>query len=80
MARTIMVNGARRWYWEQLAWISLATLAYLPATVAPVGRSPSGLPVGVQIIGPWLEDRTCIALAKALADAVGGFEPPPDFR
>lgn len=79
MARTIAVNGARRWYWEQLAWISLATLAYLPATVAPVGRSESGLPVGVQIIGPWLGDRTCIAFAKALADAVGGFEPPPGF-
>ncbi len=79
MARTVTVNGSPRWYWEQLAWISLATLAYLPATVAPVGRSTTGLPVGVQIIGPWLEDRTCIAFAKALADVVGGYQPPPDF-
>lgn len=79
MARTITVNGSQRWYWEQLAWISLATLAYLPATVAPVGRSTAGLPVGVQIIGPWLEDRTCIAFANALADLVGGYRPPPGF-
>jgi len=42
IARTIVVNGQRRWYWEQLAWISLATLAYLPATAAPSGRSRGG--------------------------------------
>lgn len=77
MARTITVNGSPRWYWEQLAWIALATLAGLPATVAPVGRS-AGLPVGVQIIGPWQEDRTCIGFAGALAEVIGGFQPPPD--
>lgn len=77
MARTIMVNGKPRWYWEQLAWIALATLAGLPATVAPVGRS-AGLPVGVQIVGPWGGDRTCIGFAAALAELIGGFQPPPD--
>lgn len=79
IARSIGINGHRRWYWEQLAWISLATLAYLPATVAPAGCSRSGLPVGVQIVGPWLEDRSCIGFAKLLADVAGGFTPPPAF-
>ena len=79
IARTIAVNGQRRWYWEQLAWISLATLAWLPATAAPVGRSPGGLPVGMQIIGPYFEDRSCIEFAKLLADVAGGFEAPPGF-
>ena len=79
IARTIVVNGQRRWYWDQLAWISLATLAWLPATVAPVGRSPGGLPVGMQIIGPYFEDRSCIEFAKLLADVAGGFEAPPGF-
>lgn len=79
IARTIVVNGQRRWYWEQLAWISLATLAYLPATSAPIGRSPGGLPVGMQIIGPYFEDRSCIEFAKLLAEVAGGFEPPPGF-
>jgi amidase len=79
IARTIVVNGRRRWYWEQLAWISLATLAYLPATAAPLGRSPGGLPVGMQIIGPYFEDRSCIEFAKLLADVAGGFEVPPGF-
>lgn len=78
--RSIVINGGKRWYWEQLGWISLATLAYLPATSAPVGRSRSGLPVGLQVIGPYREDRTCIEFAKLLADVVPGFEPPPLFK
>lgn len=75
-ARTIRVNGAERPYTDLFSWIALATMAYLPATVAPVGRTRSGLPVGIQIVGPYLEDRTTVAFATALAQAVGGFEPP----
>lgn len=78
--RCIEVNGSPRWYWEQLGWISLATLAWLPATAAPVGRSRGGLPVGMQVVGPWQGDRTCIEFARLMADVAGGFEPPPAFR
>ena len=35
--------------------------------------------VGVQIVGPYLEDRTPIDFARRLADVVGGFERPPGF-
>jgi amidase len=79
IARTVVVNGQRRWYWEQLAWISLATLAYLPATATPIGRTSGGLPVGMQIIGPYFEDRSCIEFARLLADVAGGFEAPAGF-
>jgi amidase len=80
MGRSIAVNSSQRWYWDQLAWICLATLAYLPATSAPVGLSRDGLPVGLQIIGPWHGDRTCIEFARRLAEVAGGFEPPPALR
>ena len=80
MARSIVVNGSARWYWDQLAWISLATLAWLPATAAPVGLSRSGLPVGLQIVGPWQGDATCIEFARLMAACVPGFQPPPRFR
>jgi Asp-tRNA(Asn)/Glu-tRNA(Gln) amidotransferase A subunit family amidase len=43
---------------DQLAWPGIATLPGLPATAIPIGLSPQGLPIGVQIVGPWLEDRT----------------------
>ena len=54
-----------------------ATVALLPATAAPVGRAADGLPVGVQIVGPYLEDRTAIDFARKLADVTGGFQAPP---
>lgn len=75
-ARTIEVNGAARPYNDLFGWISMATACLLPATAAPVGRTAAGLPVGVQIIGPYLEDRTTIEFARLLGDEIGGFEPP----
>ncbi|HWP66981.1 MAG TPA: amidase [Candidatus Limnocylindria bacterium] len=76
-SRTISVDGKPRCYYDLFSWIALPTMAYLPATVAPVGRTRSGLPVGVQIVGPYLEDRTTVDFAGHAARVVGGFEPPP---
>ena len=67
-------------YMDLLWWIAFATLTGCPATTAPIGRTRSGLPVGIQIIGPYLEDATPIAFAARLADVVGGFEAPAGFR
>jgi amidase len=75
--RTITVGGKPRPYFDLLAWISPATCTYLPATAAPVGRAADGMPVGVQIVGPYLEDATTIDFAKKLAEVTGGFEAPP---
>ena len=41
---------------DTLAWTGLVGVAYLPSTVVPVGRV-GDLPVGVQVVGPYLEDR-----------------------
>ena len=73
------MNGEERRYWEQISWIGFATLAHLPASVAPVGLSADGLPVGIQIVAPYLEDRTAIDFARRLGEIIGGFEPPPGF-
>jgi amidase len=62
---------------DHVCWIALATAAYLPATSAPVGFTPDGLPVSIQIVGPYLGDRTTIRFAELLADVRGGFQPPP---
>ncbi len=77
--RKLSVNGEQRDYFEHIIWVGMATSCYLPATVAPVGQGSDGLPVGLQIVGPYLEDRTTIQFAEALEDVVGGFVPPPDF-
>ena len=57
-------------------WADPATTCGLPATAVPVDRSATGLPIGVQIIGPYLEDRTTIAFAELLEREFGGFVPP----
>ncbi len=75
--RTVSVNGTDVPYLDQLFWAGLAIASYLPATVAPVGLAPSGLPVGMQIIGDAYRDRTTIWLAGELAKLIGGFTPPP---
>jgi len=65
--RTLTINGEPTPYGAQLAWPGLATFPGLPATCAPIGKTASGLPVGVQIIGSRFEDRTTIAFAAMLA-------------
>lgn len=77
--RRLTINGKERLYTDLLCWAGLPLIAYLPATCAPVGRTKAGLPVGVQIVGPYLEDFTTIAIAAMLERELGGFTPPPDF-
>ncbi|MGR4868607.1 amidase family protein [Variovorax sp. LARHSF232] len=66
-ARRLMIDEQPTPYGAQGAWATMASLAGLPATVAPIAKEADGLPLGVQIIGPFLEDRTTIALARLLA-------------
>lgn len=77
-ARTLQIGGQTRAYDELFVWNSLATSAHLPATVVPIGRA-GGLPVGLQIVGPYLEDRTCLDFAGRVSDVLGGFTPPPGY-
>ena len=60
-------------------WADPATTCGLPATAAPIDRSPAGLPIGIQIIGSQLEDRSTIAFAGLMEREFGGFSPPPGF-
>jgi amidase len=79
-SRHIRIDGKSYSYLDaQLVWVELATTPGLPATVAPIDHSESGLPIGVQIIGPYLEDRTTIAFAELLEREFGGFTPPPGY-
>jgi amidase len=77
--RRIPIDSIEVPYIDQLIWAGVATAPGLPATAVPVGLSPEGLPIGVQIVGPWLEDRTPLALAALLEREFGGFVPPPGY-
>ncbi len=77
--RTILVNGAPVPTTDQLFWAGFSGLVYLPSTVAPIGLTAEGLPVGVQIVGPQYGDRLCILFARLIEREYQGFVPPPDF-
>jgi amidase len=73
--RHLDVDGKDVPYLLNIVWVSMATVLGLPATVAPIGHSEEGLPIGVQIVGPYLEDHTTIAFARLIEREFGGFIP-----
>jgi amidase len=78
-SRQLDVDGKKIPYNDQLAWAGMATVIGLPATAAPIGRTENGLPIGVQIIGGYLEDRTTVAVAGLVERQFDGFTLPPSL-
>ena len=78
-ARTIRVNGVSKPYGDQFTWLQAIGAVHLPVVGAPVGWTPAGLPVGMQIVAPEYGDRTAIDVARRMADVIGGFQAPPGF-
>ncbi|MGF1596736.1 MAG: amidase [Acidimicrobiales bacterium] len=78
-ARIIEVAGETRPYWAQIQWMGLFGVVYLPVTVVPIGRHSSGLPIGMQVVGPFLEDTTALAAASVVEELIGGTATPPGW-
>lgn len=74
--RRIDIDGTSHPYLSLIVWATLATPPGLPATTMPIGRSRAGLPIGVQIMGRFLDDRTTLAFAGLMEREFGGFTPP----
>ena len=74
--RQLDIDGKNVPLGDQIAWAGVATSNGLPATTMPIGHSDNGLPIGVQIIGGYLEDRATIAFAGMIEREFGGFTPP----
>ncbi|MDP2291562.1 MAG: amidase family protein [Actinomycetota bacterium] len=79
-SRIVVVNGREQSYIEMEGWPALIGSAYLPSTAAPVGCTEAGLPVGVQVVAPFLHDHTAIKVAELLTDVCGGYSVPPIVR
>lgn len=79
-SRTLLIDGVERPYADVLAWTSFIGFVHLPATVVPVGLTPDGLPVGIQIVAPFLEDRTSLRFARFVEELTGGYQVPPMAR
>ena len=79
-SRTMTINGEERSYLDNVAWAGLIGIVGLPAAVPPLAHTAEGLPVGVQVVTPYLHDRAAVQLAGLIADsASGGYRVPPGF-
>jgi amidase len=77
--RRVQVGGGDVAYTELMFWPGLIGMTLQPATVAPIGLSAAGLPIGAQIVGPLYGDRTTIAVAELLERNWRGFVAPPGW-
>lgn len=76
--RRLTVSGVERPYGDLINWTAMVGMAYLPVTTPPLGLTTDGLPVSVQVVGPYCEDRTALHFARLLAEATGGgYRQPP---
>jgi amidase len=78
-SRELDIDGKKVPYGNQIAWAGIATSNGLPATTMPIAHTDGGLPIGVQIIGGYLDDNTTIAFAGLVEREFGGFIPPPSL-
>lgn len=77
-SRTVSVDGQPVPYMNGLQWPGMATVANLPATAIPTGRRIDGMPMGLQAVGPYMEDRTSLRFSQLVEQALGpGYSPPP---
>ncbi|HEX2191569.1 MAG TPA: amidase family protein [Acidimicrobiales bacterium] len=79
LARTITADGRDRPYLDQIMWNVVVGVAGLPSTVAPVGRTEGGLPVGAQVVARRGADALTIAVAGLVGALTGGYAVPPGF-
>jgi len=77
--RKVAINGKPQLLSHQLFWAGFSGLPLLPSSVAPVGLSSDGLPIGVQIVGAQYHDLTCIHFARLLERNYRAFVPPPGY-
>jgi amidase len=77
--RSYSVDGRTIAYNDMLFWPGITCGYYLPASVAPIGKSSEGLPIGVQIVGPLYGDRTTIQAAALIEQAGHTFIAPPGW-
>jgi len=77
--RMIDINGNLQPSTDQMFWAGYSNMVDLPSTVIPVGKTPAGLPVGLQAVAAYGEDRTSLALCRLIEESFGGYTPPPGY-
>jgi amidase len=77
--RMININGNLQPSTDQMFWAGYSNMVDLPSTVIPCGKTPAGLPVGLQAVAAFGEDRTSLAFCRLVEEEFGGFTPPSGY-
>jgi amidase len=75
--RAWSIEGREVRYLDAMSYTQWFNVLGNPAAVVPVGRSPDGLPIGVQVVGRPYEEETVLQVAAAIERGCGGYTPPP---
>jgi amidase len=73
--RSWTIDGQSVTYLDAMRHTQWFNVLGAPAAVVPVGRSPEGLPIGVQIVARPFEDEVALGIAAGV-DAAFGYRPP----
>lgn len=69
--------GQPQCYRDTMRYCQWLNLVGFPGISLPMGRSPEGLPINVQLIGRPHEEELLLAVAEQLEQARGPWQPPP---
>jgi amidase len=75
--RLLDVDGVDIDYYDQEFWPGIIGMCYLPATVVPIGVSPEGLPIGVQVVAREGADLQSIQVAHLIERELALHAPLP---
>ncbi|MGH9944324.1 MAG: amidase [Pyrinomonadaceae bacterium] len=78
-ARRVSVGGRELSTFRAFSYAQTFNVFGLPVVTVPAGRSPEGLPIGVQIVGRAHEEARVVEAARIVEAALGGWQPPPSF-
>jgi fatty acid amide hydrolase 2 len=72
-------HGAPLWSPFDFIYTAIFTTTGHPATVVPTGLNDEGLPLGIQIVGPYGKDHLTLACAEFIETTFGGWQPPQNL-
>lgn len=78
LSATVEVDGRKIPYTLATSmYTAIFNLTGNPVVVIPLGRTKSGLPFGMQVVGKRWNDMAVLAVAEQLTKVTGPFQPPP---